>query len=314
MLTKQRVGILLLLSYSSPLGLPEVPVPSSNPLTQQKIALGRQLFFDKRLSEDGTVSCASCHNPSRGFSDGQRRSLGIHGRKGNRHTPTLINVAFQPYQFWDGRTSSLEDQSLAPLQSSVEMGQSVQEALTRLAGIPEYRQQFQSVFGTPVTEKVLSQALSSFERTVLSGNSAFDQFMAGNSQALSPYALEGWRLFNGRAHCNLCHFGFNLSDGLFHNLGVGWNGTEFKDLGRSVVTGIFKDRGAFKTPTLRDIAQTAPYMHDGSLATLKAVVDYYDQGGNPNPHLDPLIQPLGLTSHEKEALIKFLEALSGRRN
>lgn len=295
-----------------PLGLPEIPVPASNPLTKDKIDLGRQLFFDKRLSEDATVSCASCHDPDKGFSDGNPLSRGIHGLKGLRHTPTLINVAFQPYQFWDGRASSLEDQSLGPLHNRAEMGLSAQEAVTRLGRLPHYREQFRKVFQAPITTERVSLALASFERTILSGNSSYDQYLAGNKNSLHHTALEGLNLFSGKAHCNLCHQGFNFSDGLFHNLGVGWNGKEFSDMGRYGVTGIFKDRGAFKTPTLRHIAQTAPYMHDGSLSTLKAVLDFYDRGGNPNPQLDVLIQPLHLTSEEKEALLEFLESLTGQ--
>ncbi|PYV41827.1 MAG: cytochrome-c peroxidase [Acidobacteria bacterium] len=295
-----------------PLGLPEIPVPASNPLTKDKIELGRQLFFDKRLSEDATVSCASCHDPHRGFSDGNRLSRGIHGLKGLRHTPTLINVAFQPYQFWDGRASSLEDQSISPLNNPAEMGLVAQEAVKRLKRLPGYGEQFQKVFLAPITRESISLALASFERTILSGNSSYDQYVAGNKNSLNQKALEGLRLFNGKAHCNLCHQGFNFSDGLFHNLGVGWNGKEFSDRGRYDVTAIFKDRGAFKTPTLRQIVQTAPYMHDGSLSTLEAVLDFYDHGGNPNPHLDVLVQPLHLTSEEKEALLEFLESLTGQ--
>jgi cytochrome c peroxidase len=167
------------------------------------------------------------------------------------------------------------------------------------------------VFDAPVTRDNLAQALASFERTVLAGDSAYDQYAAGNSNALSPKAVEGMKLFEGKAHCNLCHQGYNFSDGLFHNLGIGWDGRRFADEGRSAVTGVPKDRGAFKTPTLRQVAETAPYMHDGTLVSLEAVVDFYDRGGRPNPHLDPLIQPLQLTLHEKEAILEFLRSLSG---
>jgi len=299
-------------SIKVPLGLPEIPVPASNPMTKDKIDLGRELFFDKRLSEDATVSCASCHNPQKGFSDANPLSPGMHGLKGLRHTPTLINVAFQPYQFWDGRASSLEDQTLGPLHNPAEMGPSAQEAVTRLKGLPYYREQFQKVFHGPITRENISLALASFERTIVSGNSPYDQYVAGNKTSLNQKALRGLDLFNGKAHCKLCHQGFNFSDGLFHNLGVGWNGKEFSDVGRYGVTGIFKDRGAFKTPTLRQICQTVPYMHDGSLATLEAVLDFYDQGGNPNPQLDVLIQPLHLTSEEKETLLEFLRSLTGQ--
>lgn len=294
------------------LGLPEVPVPVSNPFTQAKIQLGRQLFFEKRLSEDRTLSCATCHDPQTGFSDGKRLSLGIHGSRGRRHTPSLINVAFQPYLFWDGRANSLEDQALAPFRNPVEMGGSAEEAVARLSRWEEYQQRFREVFESPITAENLAQALASFERTILSGNSPYDQFVAGDRTGLSPAALEGLRLFTGKAHCNLCHQGFNFSDGLFHNLGLGWNGDSFQDAGRYEVTGIFKDQGAFKTPTLREVFETAPYMHDGSLTGLEAVVDFYDRGGTPNPHLDILIQPLHLSREEKQALIEFLKSLNGQ--
>jgi cytochrome c peroxidase len=274
--------------------------------------LGRQLFLDVRLSSDESVSCASCHNPDLAFADNKVTSRRIDRRKGGRNTPALINAAFQPYQFWDGRASSLEDQALLPLENPVEMGSSIPIIVERLNQLPQYRDAFRRVFGSPVTRENLAQALASFERTILAGDSAYDQHAAGNPTALSQKATEGMKLFEGKAHCRLCHQGYNFSDGVFHNLGVGWDGSGFADEGRSVVTGIVKDRGAFKTPTLRQVAQTAPYMHDGSLPSLEAVVDFYDRGGKPNPHVDPLIQPLRLTLQEKEALVEFLRSLSGR--
>jgi len=229
-----------------------------------------------------------------------------------RNTPTVVNAAFQPYQFWDGRVSSLEDQALLPLENPVEMGSSISSIVDRLNQLPQYREAFRRVFGAPVTRDNLAQALASFERTILAGDSAYDQYVAGNPTALSPRAAEGMKLFEGKANCRFCHQGNNFSDGLFHNLGIGWNGTGFADEGRKTLTGIVKDRGAFKTPTLRQVSQTAPYMHDGSLASLAAVVDFYDRGGKSNPHLDPLIQPLRLTSQEKESLVEFMHSLSGK--
>ncbi len=296
--------------FSTLLGLPDVPVPQDNPLTTEKVSLGRQLFFDNRLSEDGSTSCATCHRPERGFGDGLSVSQGVHGRKGRRNTPTLVNVAFQIYQFWDGRSISLEDQALAPLQNRVEMGSSVDRVLRRLNTIPEYREEFQRVFKGRVTRIHLARALASYERTILSGNSAYDQFAAGSRSSLSSLAQEGLQLFEGKAHCQLCHAGYNLSDGLFHNLGVGWDGATFADLARFSVSGITRDRGAFKTPTLRQVAETAPYMHDGSLANLEEVVEFYSQGGRRNPYLDVLIQPLKLNSSEKAALVEFLKSLT----
>jgi cytochrome c peroxidase len=296
---------------SPPLGIPSVPFPKDSPPTRERIELGRQLFFDTRLSSDESASCASCHNPKLAFADNEVTSRRIDGRKGSRNTPALINAAFQPYQFWDGRASSLEDQALLPLENPLEMGSSVPMIVDRLNQLTQYQDAFRRVFGSPVTRENLARALASFERTILAGDSAYDKYAAGKPAALSLKAAEGMKLFQGKAHCHLCHQGYNFSDGVFHNLGVGWDGSGFADEGRSAVTGVVKDRGAFKTPTLRQVAQTAPYMHDGSLANLEAVVDFYDRGGKPNPHRDPLIQPLRLTLQEKEALVEFLRSLSG---
>ena len=305
-------GKTMLLEPSPPLGIPPVPFPRDNPPTREGIDLGRRLFFDRRLSSDESTSCASCHKPEQAFADSEVTSRGIGGRKGARNTPTVINTAFQPYQFWDGRVSSLEDQALLPLENPIEMGSSIPIIVNRLTQLPEYQEAFRRVFDGPVTRDHLARALASFERTVLAGDSAYDQYAAGNSTALSKKAAEGLKLFEGKAHCRLCHQGYNFSDGLFHNLGIGWNDTRFADEGRSAVTGIVKDRGAFKTPGLRQVAQTGPYMHDGTFASLESVVDFYDRGGKSNPHLDPLIQPLRLTLQEKEALVEFLRSLSGK--
>jgi cytochrome c peroxidase len=300
------------LELSPPLGIPSVPIPIGSPLTRERVSLGRLLFFERRLSSDESISCASCHKPEQAFADNETTSRGIGSQKGRRNTPTVINAGLQPYQFWDGRVSSLEDQALHPLENPVEMGASISRIVDRLNQLPQYRDAFRRVFGAPVTRENLAQALASFERTVLAGDSAYDQHAAGNPTALSPKAAEGMKLFEGKANCRLCHQGDTFSDGLFHNLGVGWNGSGFADEGRKGVTGIVKDRGAFKTPTLRQVAQTAPYMHDGSLPSLEVVVDFYDRGGKSNPHLDPLIQPLRLTPQEKEALVEFMRSLSGK--
>lgn len=301
-----------LVEIPPPLGIPAVPFPNDNPPSRDRIELGRQLFFEPKLSSDGSTSCASCHKPEHGFADDKAASSGIGGLKGKRHTPTLINSALQTYQFWDGRASSLEDQALLPLENSAEMGSNISAIVDRLNQHPRYQDAFQQVFETPVTRENLARALASFERTILTGDSDYDRYAAGNAGAMTQKAAEGMKLFQGKAHCRHCHQGHNFSDGVFHNLGVGWDGSSFADEGRSGVTGIAKDRGAFKTPTLRQVAQTAPYMHDGSLADLESVVDFYDQGGKPNPHLDPLIQPLRLTLQEKEALVEFLRSLTGK--
>ena len=299
------------LELSPPLGLPSIPFPRDNSPTRERIDLGKRLFFDPSLSSDQSTSCATCHNPKHAFADNEVNSRGIDRKKGNRNTPSVINAAFQPYQFWDGRASSLEDQALLPLENPLEMGSSVSGVVDRLNRLPVYRDAFHRAFGSPVTRQNLAQALASFERTVLAGNSAYDRYVAGNQTALSQKAAEGMKLFQGKAHCHLCHQGYNFSDGLFHNLGVGWSGSGFADEGRSTVTGIVKDRGSFKTPTLRQVAQTAPYMHDGSMVSLEVVVDFYDRGGQSNPNLDPLIQPLRLTPQEKEALVEFMRSLIG---
>jgi cytochrome c peroxidase len=293
-------------------GVSRLPESDHDPLRHQKVALGKRLFFDRRLSENGVLSCASCHVPEKAFADNLPISLGVQGQAGNRNTPALINVAFQPYQFWDGRSSSLEDQALFPLTNPLEMGSSVERVLERLSGIPEYLDGFLNTFGSPMSPQSLAQALASYERTIPSSNSAYDRHMSGDQTAMTAEALAGSRLFHGKAHCHHCHQGQNLSDGLFHNLGVGWDGQRFADDGRFLITHIPSDKGAFKTPTLRQIGQTAPYMHDGSLPTLQAVVEFYDRGGNSNPHLDPLIQPRQLTAQEKEALVEFLKCLDGQ--
>ncbi len=297
---------------SPPLGIPSVPFPKDSPPTRERIELGKRLFFDPKLSSDESVSCSTCHNPEQAFADNEATSRGIGGQKGIRNTPTVINAAFQPYQFWDGRASSLEDQALLPLENPAEMGSSVAIIVDRLNQLSQYRDAFRRVFDAPVTGDNLARALASFERTILAGDSGYDRYAAGNPAALSQKAAEGMKLFVGKAHCRLCHQGYNFNDGVFHNLGVGWDESGFTDEGRSAVTDIVKDRGAFKTPTLRQIAQTAPYMHDGSLPNLEAVVDFYDRGGKPNPHLDPLMKPLRLTPQEKEALVEFLRSLSGK--
>jgi cytochrome c peroxidase len=294
-----------------PLGLPDILLPAADPSARVKVELGKQLFFDRRLSRNEALSCASCHVPERAFSDDVPLSRGLDGVAGKRNTPALLNLALQPYLFWDGRSSSLEDQALRPLENSDEMGSPIETVLFRLNRIPSYQKAFRAAFNAEATAENLAQALASFERTILAGNSPYDRYLAGEKGAMPPKAVEGMKLFNGQGHCHLCHQGHSLSDGLFHNLGVGWDGQNFADQGRFGVTGIVKDKGAFKTPTLRQIAQTAPYMHDGSLPTLEVVVEFYARGGKPNPHLDSLIQPRRLSVQEKEALVEFLKCLTG---
>ncbi len=297
-----------------PLGLNKelAVIPADNPLTNEKVELGKLLFFDKRLSKNETIACASCHIPSLAFTDGQAVSTGIHRLQGGRSAPTAINRLFSSVQFWDGRAATLEAQSVGPFVSPVEHGfADHDELVSKINGITGYVKLFQKVFGSKATTKTVGQAIASFQRTLLSGNSAFDQYQSGkDSEALSEGAKRGLSVFRGKALCFTCHSGANFTDEKFHNLGVDWD-SDHVDLGRYVVSKNPKDIGAFKTPTLRDVAKTAPYMHDGRLATLRQVVDFYDQGGIANPHKDPLVQPLKLTEAEKEDLVMFMESLNG---
>lgn len=294
------------LSLKIPLGLKDLPTVSDNPLTAEKVALGKQLYFDPRLSFDNTVSCASCHDPKKGWSNGEATAAGVEGKRGGRSAPTVLNSAYHQFQFWDGRAGSLELQALGPIANPIEMNLPVEEAVKRLAAIEGYAQQFQAVFGEPVNAQNLAKAIAAFERTVLSGNAPYDRFKAGQTDALSEQAQAGMKLFFGKANCSGCHVGPNFSDNGFHNLGVSIRHPK-PDLGREAISQLGGDRGAFKTPGLRDIARTAPYMHDGSLATLEDVVEYYSQGATPNEHLDEEIFPLNLTAQQKAALVAFLK-------
>jgi cytochrome c peroxidase len=303
-----------------PLGLPPEPVPPGNPPTAETVALGHRLFYDTRLSADGTISCASCHNPNRGFTDGQRVAKGIRGQTGTRSAPTLLNSAYYPVEFWDGRASSLEDQAGGPMANPIEMGQPHEVSVRKLEGDSDYRALFQKAFGPgPVTLDKIAKSLASFERTLLSGDSAFDRYQYGHeAEAMSPAAIRGLAAFRdpARGNCIACHtIGKDyalFADGKFHNIGVGVDATgELTDLGRYSQTQVDADRGAFKTPTLRNVAITAPYMHDGSEKTLQQVVDYYAGGANSNPQLDPAIRAIKLTAQDRADLVAFLEALTG---
>ncbi|MBI3448693.1 MAG: c-type cytochrome [Acidobacteria bacterium] len=293
-----------------PKGLDEMPVPDDNPMTVEKIDLGRQLYFDTRLSVDSSVSCATCHDPSKGWTDNLPVSKGIKGQKGGRSAPTVINSGYAYAQFWDGRAKSLEEQALGPIQNPIEMGEKLDNVVKKLNGIAGYRSQFQKVYGTDATPQAIAKSIAAFERTIVSGNSPFDRFQAGDKMAMPAAAVRGFEIFKGKAQCTNCHVGFTQSDSLFHNLGVGVNAAN-PDLGRSAVTKDPKDKGAFKTPTLRDLTKTAPYLHDGSEATLQGVIEFYDKGGIRNPNLDPKMKPLNLTDNEKLDLLAYLKALDG---
>lgn len=287
-------------------------VPKENPLTAKKVELGRLLFFDKRMSKNNTIACASCHIPSLAFTDGQPVSTGIHRSQGGRSAPASINRVFTKAQFWDGRAATLEAQSIGPFVNPVEHGfDNHDEMVKKLKGIDGYRRLFKDAFGSDITIEAVGKAIASFQRTILSGNSPVDRFdVGGDQQALAEDAQRGLTLFRGKARCTRCHSGFNFSDEKFHNTGIGWDGNPV-DLGRFMETKNPEDIGAFKTPTLREISRTAPYMHDGRLATLEDVVNFYNQGGIKNPHLDNTIIPLELTKEEKRDLVAFLRALNG---
>jgi cytochrome c peroxidase len=300
--------------YKLPLGLKSAPeIPSDNPVTDAKVELGKLLYFDKRISADGTVSCANCHDPAKGWTDRAPVSTGIKGQKGGRSAPTVLNSAYMDVQFWDGRAKTLEDQAKGPIQNPLEMGSTHEGTVKRIAGVKGYAPLFKAVFGD---EKVdidrVAKAIATFERTVLTGNSPYDRWQAGDMEAMSEAAVRGHALFNNSAkgNCAICHDGFNFSDSDFHNLGVGLR-TAKPDLGRFEVTKLEKDKGAFRTPTLRNLADTAPYMHDGSEKTLEAVVAFYNKGGEKNPHLDGRIHPLGLSPEESADLVAFMNALNG---
>lgn len=294
-----------------PLGLPPLKYPpNSKPASAGEIALGKQLYFDTRLSSDKTVSCASCHDPAKGWSNGTPFATGIRGQVGGRSSPSIINAAYHQMQFWDGRADWVEGQALGPIENPIEMDMKLPALVERLKNIPGYRSQFEKLYKDGVTAKNIGRALASFERTVLSGDAPYDRYKAGDKKAMSPAAERGMKLFFGKAHCVACHSGPLFSDGAFHNIGVGMKRTNFDkddyDKGREAISTLEGDRGAFKTPGLRDIARTAPYMHDGSEKTLEDVIEYYNRGGNKNPWLDEEMFELKLTAKEKADLATFL--------
>ena len=279
-----------------PLGLDlYMPVPDGSPMTRELVNQGRRLFHDKRLSRDRSVACSSCHEPSHAFSSTTAVASGAFGRRGHRNPPALLNRGYGRTFFWDGRTGSLEEQVLQPIQSPTEMDMTLPEVTARVG----------------LDERTIARALAAYVRSVRSGNSRFDRFAAGESRALSAVEKAGLQIFRGKGNCTACHVGPTLSDERFHNTGVAWRDGRFSDEGRAAVTSNDADRGAFKTPTLREIARTAPYMHDGSLPTIDAVIDFYDQGGRTNPYLDPEMRPRRFTPEDRIALVAFLRSLSG---
>jgi cytochrome c peroxidase len=294
-----------------PLGLVPIVWPADNPYSPQKAELGRLLYFDPRLSADGAVSCASCHEPKFAFTDGAAVSTGIKGQKGGRSAPTIINHAYSLAQFWDGRAATLELQAVGPMANSIEMGNTHEGVVKTLKAIPGYRVLFARAFGTEdFTIDQAAKAIATFERTILSGNAPYDRYKAGNKSAMTLQQIHGMSVFLDKAKCDQCHEGVNFTSNMYANLGVGTDKPQ-PDEGRYLVTKDPKDWGAFKTPTLREIEHTAPYMHDGSLKTLEEVVDFYDKGGIANTNKDDRIKKLNLTDTDKKDLVAFLKALSG---
>jgi cytochrome c peroxidase len=322
-------------------------IPRDNPQTLEKIALGQKLFFDGRLSADGSVACATCHDPARAFTDGRPVSIGIHGRAGQRNAPTILNALYNKAQFWDGRVKTLEEQAALPIVNPLEMGQSTLDAaVAKIARIAEYQRAFRKAFGRPVNGRNLLRAIAAYERTLVSFDSPFDHFIAGDTNAITDAAKRGWELFNTKARCNKCHAlteakrdVTNFTDFDYHNIGIGIirhkvvplarkarreidSGhlekvdraaieSEMSVLGRFLITKKEADTAAFKTPNLRNVLVTGPYFHDGSQDTLWDVIDHYNKGdGLKNPWLDEDIQPLALTEPEIDDLVAFLASLT----
>lgn len=287
-----------------------VPFPAENAPSAARVTLGKTLFFDPRLSGTRDISCATCHMPDRGWEDGRARAVGTRAQQLARHTPTVLNTAYAAALFWDGRAATLEEQALGPVQASGEMDMHLDTLRTRLSAIPGYRTLFARAYpGQPISGALVASAIANFERTLVSGPAPFDRWIEGDSTAISASAQRGFAVFTGKAQCTQCHSGWRLTDDSFHDIGVA--GT---DSGRArILPGIESMEFAFKTPTLRDLARRAPYMHDGSEATLADVIEFYDQGGRTRrPSLAAEITPLHLTTTEKRDLLAFLGTLDGR--
>lgn len=293
-------------AFVVPKGLGQLKHPEDNLSDPRKIALGKQLYFDPRLSADRSVSCSTCHNPRHGWSDARSTSAGVAGKLGGRNAPTVINSAFHQFQFWDGRAATLEEQALGPIANPIEMNLPVDEAVARLNEIEGYKTQFKEIFGTDCTKEALAKAIAAYERTILSGDAPYDRFKAGDKGALSESAQRGMTLFFGKANCSACHTGPNFTDFAFHNIGVGMDKPE-PDAGRAAVSKLEGDTGAFKTPTVREVARSGPYMHDGGMKTLEEVVEHYAKGGTPNKYLDEEVFKLSLTDQDKADLVTFLK-------
>ncbi|HEX9321583.1 MAG TPA: cytochrome c peroxidase [Xanthobacteraceae bacterium] len=288
-----------------------IPFPKDNPYTVEKAVLGKKLFFDTRLSGANVLSCATCHNPAFGWGDGQPRGVGHAMRILGRRSPTIINTAWAQIFMWDGRAATLEQQALGPMRAEAEMNLPIEHLVERLSAIDQYRSLFAAAFpNEPIAADNIAKALATYERTVVSGWSPFDAWIEGDEAAIPESAKRGFVLFRTKAGCVECHRGWNFTEDSFHDVGL-----PSADIRRGAfVPGVVKLQHAFKTPGLRDIARRGPFMHDGSLATLEAVVDHYDQGGMIRPSQSELVKPLGLSAQEKADLIAFLETLTGNSN
>jgi cytochrome c peroxidase len=292
--------------------VPAMNYPSDNKWSQSKEELGKMLYFDPRLSGSNWISCATCHNPGLGWSDGLPRTIGNGQKELGRHSPTVINSGYFALQMWDGRKKSLEDQATGPIGASGEMNQNYDALIKELQDIPGYVSFFDKVFGkNSITIENVAKAIATFERSVVSKNSPYDKYWAGHKGAMSSSSVNGMNLFFGKAKCSICHNGPVFTDSNFHNIGVKPAGPLKVDLGRYNQSKDDFDKRAFKTPGLRDITKSAPYMHNGTEATLKDVIEFYDRGGDLKENVSPFITPLGLTLQEKKDLAEFLKSLDG---
>lgn len=283
-------------------------IPKNNQINPDRIALGKALFFDPRLSDTNQMSCATCHNPSLSWTDGLPVAVGRKNKLMTRATPTILNTGYSRKFFWDGRARSLEEQAVGPIKSAIEMNQSMEMLVTELREIKGYSALFEKAYpGEGITEATIGKALATFERTIVSAYKApFDRWLAGDQKAMSRSAKNGFKLFDGKARCSVCHSGPNFTDGSFHNIGL----NSGNDVGRYEFVKVKVLKGAFKTPTLRNVSRTAPYMHNGELKTMEEVIDHYIDGAKGKPNLSPDMKPVKLSGTEKADLIEFLNALS----
>ncbi len=294
-----------------PKGFPYPAIPSDNQPTQNRIDLGKKIFFDPILSRDSTISCSSCHHTDKKFTDGLQFSIGIDGNHTIRNAMTILNTAYQPYMFWDGGNPTLEQQVLAPISNPVEMDFDVNQVVARMNNHPEYPLLFEKAYNQAPSVYTLTRAIACYERTLFTGKSRYDDYLYdNNTAALTPSEINGKNIFFGeKGECFHCHNEYNFTDYSFKNNGLYLN---YADSGRARITALQSDVGKFKVPSLRNVELTAPYMHDGSLATLEDVIEHYNSGGQPHPNKSGLIQPLNLTTQEKQDLVNFLKSLTDK--